>query len=92
MAVGVFYNAAGGCIAGECMALMADGTHKRIDQIAKGDKLATTRSECAEVECVVALQCAGGRMDLVSLPCGLKLTPYHPIMIVCTKQTPFCFI
>eukprot|EP00026_Physarum_polycephalum_P002923 Phypoly_transcript_02932.p1 GENE.Phypoly_transcript_02932~~Phypoly_transcript_02932.p1 ORF type:complete len:623 (+),score=142.69 Phypoly_transcript_02932:708-2576(+) len=79
-----YYNASGGCIAGECVVSMADGSEKRVDQIAKGDKVAssiTGAGSSSEVVCVVRTHCYNGRESLVTLPGGLRLTPYHPVRV-----------
>jgi len=77
-----YYNASGGCIAGECLVSMADGSQKRVDQVRKGDKVAASAAgagSSAEVVCVVMTHCFQGKESLVTLPGGLRLTPYHPV-------------
>jgi len=77
-----YYNASGGCIAGECTVSMADGSQKRVEQIVKGDKVVssvTGAGSFSEVVCVVKTHCYNGRESLVTLPSGLRLTPYHPV-------------
>lgn len=72
----------GGCIAGDCVVSMADGSQKRVDQIKKGDKVLASLSgagSTSEVACVVKTHCFNGRESLVTLPGGLRLTPYHPV-------------
>lgn len=79
-----YYNASGGCIAGECVVRMADGSEKRVDQIVKGDKVASSiagAGSVSEVVCVVKTHCYNGRESLVTLPGGLRLTPYHPVHV-----------
>lgn len=76
-----YYDASGGCIAGECEVRMADGSVKRVDAVVRGDKVCASLSSGAhaEVVCVVKTQCFGGKESLVTLPGGLRLTPYHPV-------------
>lgn len=77
-----YYNASGGCIAGDCIVSMADGSQKRIDQIVKGDKVVSSTEGAgtvSEVVCAVKTHCFNGRESLVTLPGGLRLTPYHPV-------------
>jgi len=52
------------------------------DEVVRGDRVAASsaRAEvCAEVVCVVKTRCFQGKASLVTLPGGLRLTPYHPI-------------
>jgi hypothetical protein len=77
-----YYNASGGCIAGECLVSMADGSQKRVDQIVKGDKVASSSTgagSSSEVVCTVRTHCYNGRESLVTLPGGLRMTPFHPV-------------
>lgn len=75
-----YYDASGGCIAGECEVRMADGSVKRVAEVVRGDKVCASLSgEHAEVVCVIKTACFGGKESLVTLPGGLRLTPYHPV-------------
>ena len=57
---------------------MADGAAKRVDQLRKGDSVATPAGP-ATVGCVVESLCANGAAELVALGDGLLITPYHPV-------------
>ena len=60
---------------------MADGSVKRVDKVAKGDlvRCREARGQSVEVLCVVYMKSVDGREQLVTLPGGLRLTPYHPV-------------
>jgi len=60
---------------------MYDGTVKEIYDIKKGDKVKTYNQSHAEVICVIKTIFTEKRTPLVELPCGLRITPYHPVMI-----------
>ena len=85
-----FNNHYNGCFAPETPVFMADGTEKRIDELAKGDLVfapdATSRA--AEVLVVTRHSVPAGEKGhaLCSLPAGggassppLRITPWHPV-------------
>jgi len=73
------YNCAtGGCFAGQCKVLMADGTQRRADSVRRGDVLAGG----AKVVCVVRTTYAKGSAPLIALPGGLLITPWHPVDVL----------
>jgi hypothetical protein len=74
-----YFNESGGCIAGDCDVEMADGTHKKVKDIAKND-LVRTPEGIGRVRCVLKSICAGGKAKLVEFENGLLLTEWHPIM------------
>lgn len=73
-----YYNRSGGCFAGEGLVEMADGSVKRVDEVVRGD-LVRGAGKGAEVLCVVHMKSQDGQEQLVTLPGGLRLTPYHPV-------------
>jgi len=77
------YNASSsGCIAGNCLVQMADGTFKQVDGLIAGDKVkADSSGTIDEVICVLKTICNENRIKLVTLPGGLRITPYHPILM-----------
>lgn len=74
----------GGCFAPETLvtALGADGAPRRvpIDAVGPGDALLAADGSVARVRCVVVTPCAGGRVMLTRMPCGLELTEWHPVL------------
>lgn len=77
-----YYNTYGGCFDGFGMVSMADGSKKYTYQVKKGDRVATHNGQSAEVLCCIHTHMDNGRTWLVTLPKnGLKLTPYHPIIV-----------
>merc|ERR1712070_562696 len=70
----------GGCIDGSCQVLLASGEARLIRDLKLGDVVESIGSMPAEIVCLVRTPCRGGRADLVELPGGARLTPYHPVM------------
>jgi Mg-chelatase subunit ChlD len=77
----MYNDRSAGCIDGMCLVLMADGSSKRVRDVAKGDHVRAGTGRIAEVRCVVVALCEGSVNDLVELDGGLRLTPYHPVQI-----------
>jgi hypothetical protein len=79
------------CFAGSSQVTLADGTLKRVDQVRKGDMVLTpgVSSTSAEVVCVLATISRDGRAELVELPGGLLVTPYHPLRLEDTGKWTF---
>lgn len=74
----MYYNRGGGCFGGACPILLADGTSKRVDEVVKGDWVATAQGP-AEVRCVVEMLCENSTMKMNQVGEALLLTPYHPV-------------
>jgi hypothetical protein len=55
-------------------------THVEVKDVRAGDWV-TSGEETARVICVVKTVCFGGKTQLVTLPGGLKITPWHPIKV-----------
>jgi len=70
-----------GCVDGECMVRMADGSAQRLAQVRKGDFVAAPDGGKAEVICAVRTLAPNGRFLLAELPGGLRVTPYHPVRV-----------
>jgi len=76
-----YYNNYGGCFDGFGQVQMADGSTKFTYEVKKGNKVLTLNGQIAEVLCAIHTHMNGGKTHLVTLPSGLKLTPYHPIVV-----------
>jgi hypothetical protein len=74
-----YYNYGGGCIAGHCMVTMADGSLKTVRSLRKGDLIKGSNGAVSAIRCVVVTPLTTPT-DMVHLPSGLVITPYHPIM------------
>lgn len=86
-----FNNADNPCFVGDSLLLMADGSSKAMRDVRKGDGVRVAQgrgSGCAAVECVVVSPCASGETSLVTLPTGLRITPWHPIHMAGEWQFP----
>lgn len=70
-----------GCIHGDCVVKMHDGSFKKISDIRKNDLVATPSGTGATVLCVVRTDCTGQKVHMSSFGDGLRLTPYHPVRI-----------
>ena len=76
-----YYNAGGGCIAGDCMVLMGDGTLKQLKLLRQGDVLRSSEGKTAKVQCLVITATINHKSFMVSLEGGLKITPWHPVRL-----------
>lgn len=77
----VYHNSSAPCFAGSSLALMADGTLQRVDELRKGQRVSVPGDGSAEVVCVIKTRCPTGHAELVSLPGGLLITAYHPVRV-----------
>lgn len=82
-----FHYRGGGCFDGSCVATMADGSLKRVDQLKKGD-LVRTSNGVSEVVCILKTVSFDGQAELVTLEGGVCLTPYHPVKLAGTWVFP----
>jgi hypothetical protein len=76
-----YYNSGGGCFAGKCPVLLADGRTKSAAEVRKGDLVATAAGGVAAVVCAVRTSLPHGVDQLCELPGGLLITPYHPVRL-----------
>jgi hypothetical protein len=82
----MFHDPRGGCFDGGCVITMADGGKKPLRDVRRGDEVAV--AGCGDgvgtvlcvMECSVAPG-AGTTMALCELPGGLRITPYHPVLL-----------
>jgi len=78
----VYHSSGNPCFAGECLVRLADGSQVPVQEVKKGDKVATPNPDRpARVLCVVKTTCHQGKADLVQLEGGLVVTPYHPVRV-----------
>jgi hypothetical protein len=70
-----------GCFGGDSVVWMADGRHRMVRDLRKGDRIhCDTGSQTAEVQCVIAMHVKGCRAPMVHFPGGLAVTPTHPVL------------
>jgi len=82
-----YHNRSGGCFHGNSLVSLADGTQKRAAEVVKGDRVKTacrgSKSTQFEGEAtvlgVMKTIHEQGVVELVELPGGLQLTPWHPV-------------
>jgi len=67
------------CFHADSAVELADGSQVPIRDLALGDRVATAGGGAATVRCVVRTACPTGSLDLVTLPGGLRVTPWHPV-------------
>ncbi|CAF1123814.1 unnamed protein product [Didymodactylos carnosus] len=72
-----YYNAAGGCIWGECMVTMSDGRLKSVKNIRRDDIVWGG----AKVVCVVKSVCKNSQAEMIQFENGLVISPWHPIRL-----------
>lgn len=75
-----YYNYGGGCIAGHCQVEMGEGGRtKQVREVGKGDLVRMDKGRVGRVRCVVVTKLRKP-VEMVHLPNGLVITPYHPIL------------
>lgn len=74
-----YYNSSTPCFAGACSVALPEGASKRVDAVRRGDMVATPGGGKARVVCVVQTHMEGEWVEMVSLPGGMLVTPYHPV-------------
>lgn len=75
-----YYNYGGGCIAGHCQVLMADGMFKSVRSLVQGDSVKDSTGNLHKIRCVVITSLSTPTL-MVHLPNGLVITPYHPVLL-----------
>jgi len=85
ISMAAFHDRYSGCFDGACRVLLADGSLRRADQVCKGDMLAAApgvaQASPSEVLCSVRTVVREGRLPLVELEGGLRITAYHPVFV-----------
>lgn len=71
----------GGCFAGTNTIKMADGSHKLVKNLTKGDQIATPNGSKANIKCVIKTTTYQGQTEMCQLEGGLLITPGHPVKI-----------
>lgn len=85
-----FHCSGNPCFHGACMVKMANGSLVQVQQIKKGDAVATPGNKSASVVCVVKTVCLNGTTDLVRVGhSGLQITPWHPVKETAQDQWVF---
>jgi Mg-chelatase subunit ChlD len=83
----VFNDPNGGCFTGDAIILLANGDKKLVKDLVKGDRVMTLKDpyglkhglSSANVVCILKT-ITTGKINLVTTPKGLKITPWHPII------------
>jgi len=77
-----------GCVDGSSPVRMANGEARCLQDLVKGERVMTIGDAVAEVLCLVRTRCVNGQSALVELPGGLRITPYHPVLVDGTWRFP----
>lgn len=67
------------CFHADSRVLLASGASKPLRDLRRGDVVRAAGGRAATVRCVVRTPCPSGEADLVTLPGGLRVTPWHPV-------------
>jgi len=81
VSMAAYNNPYAGCVDGASHATMADGSVRQVAELAKGDRVAGPGGAAAEVVALACAPCPDGRARLVELQGGLRLTPFHPVLV-----------
>jgi hypothetical protein len=77
-----YYNTSSNpCFAASSLMHMANGSRKVVSDVKRGDLVMSSKGNTAQIRCVVRTLTTNGRTQLVALPSGLLVTPYHPIRV-----------
>ena len=80
-------NAYGGCFSGDTTVLLGNGTYGRVDELKKGDRVATcVLGEVATVVCVVETWGGDGGFALSRFAPDVALTPWHPVRLEAARS------
>jgi Mg-chelatase subunit ChlD len=82
--MGSYVNNSGGCFTGDCMVKMSDGSEKRVDELKKGDTVQNGHKVLA-----VLVTPVNKEVEMVVFTKGLKITPWHPMIIKDDDQWAF---
>ena len=74
-----YNNCRSSCFAGHCLIKMADGSEKQVKDLVKGD-LVSTPSGSAKLVCMLKTVQQGGMAELCTIPGGLIITAWHPVL------------
>mmetsp|Transcript_155 Transcript_155/g.492 ORF Transcript_155/g.492 Transcript_155/m.492 type:complete len:721 (-) Transcript_155:36-2198(-) len=71
-----------GCVHGDSVVHLADGQCIAVASLRKGDIVQSgVGGATARIECIVRSQCPRRRACFVRMAGGLKVTPYHPVLV-----------
>ena len=86
-----YYSASAPCFAAGDVTL-ENGSKMPISQLQAGD-VVKTREGSAKVRCIVETPCSSGMEELVELPGGVVVTPWHPVRLQSENRWTFpCFL
>jgi len=83
-----YMDDSGPCAHVNALVHLADGQRKRAGDVKRGDLVLTAAGTASRVQCVLRTVSPSATFDLVTLPTGLKLTPYHPVHVDGAWQFP----
>mmetsp|Transcript_115948 Transcript_115948/g.322893 ORF Transcript_115948/g.322893 Transcript_115948/m.322893 type:complete len:660 (-) Transcript_115948:306-2285(-) len=81
VSMAAYHDAFAGCVDGSSLVQLVGGTQCQLSQLVKGSRVLAPSGAEAEVVCLARTPVDGGRLQLVELPGGLRLTPYHPVLL-----------
>lgn len=70
-----FHSRTGVCFHEDSWVELWDGSQKAVKDLSRGDLLLTGQ----KIMGIIETKCDHGMCSMVELPCGLRLTPWHPI-------------
>ena len=82
--MGSYVSNSGPCFTGDCMVKMSDGSEKRVDELKKGDTVQGNHKVMA-----ILVTPVNKEVEMVVFTKGLKITPWHPMIIKDDDQWAF---
>lgn len=77
-----YYNAGGGCFAGNCLVKLANGELKKVQDVRQGDQIKNDEGYINTVQISVKIINPKKYLEMVILAdSGLQITPKHPIQV-----------
>lgn len=69
------------CVHQDSRVLLANGAEKAAREVVPGDMVRTANGMEVEVDHIIRTQCRDGKSQMVCFPGGLRITPWHPVLI-----------
>ena len=86
-----YYSSSAPCFAGSSLVLMSNGSSRRVDSLIKGERVRCDPkdpSKTAAIVCILKTIISEATCQMVLMPDGLLVTPWHPVKVAGKWQFP----